>query len=184
MCLRGSVCLYQGEELGLREAVIAFEDLQDPYGIEFWPEFKGRDGCRTPMPWKHDNDMAGFTTAARTWLPIDAAHRLMSAERQAGDPGSMLAHYRAALAFRRAHSALRDGAQEGMRVAGDAVSFLRTGASEAIFCAFNLGDADARVAVPPGHWRDVGQTLGAVPIADGTMTLGPWQYCLAAGPRT
>ena len=52
MCLRGSVCIYQGEELGLTEADLAFEDLQDPYGIEFWPEFKGRDGCRTPMVWK------------------------------------------------------------------------------------------------------------------------------------
>ncbi len=51
MCLRGSVCIYQGEELGLPEADVAFEDLQDPYGIEFWPEFKGRDGCRTPMVW-------------------------------------------------------------------------------------------------------------------------------------
>jgi alpha-glucosidase len=51
MCLRGSVCLYQGEELGLPEADVAFDDLQDPYGIEFWPEFKGRDGCRTPMVW-------------------------------------------------------------------------------------------------------------------------------------
>ena len=51
MSLRGSVCLYQGEELGLTEADLAFEDLQDPYGIRFWPEFKGRDGCRTPMVW-------------------------------------------------------------------------------------------------------------------------------------
>src|SRR5690606_34169622 len=49
--LRGSVCLYQGEELGLPEAEVPFEALQDPYGVAFWPNFKGRDGCRTPMPW-------------------------------------------------------------------------------------------------------------------------------------
>ena len=54
MALRGSVCIYQGEELGLPEAELRFEDLQDPYGIEFWPEFKGRDGCRTPMVWDAD----------------------------------------------------------------------------------------------------------------------------------
>ena len=53
-CLRGSICLYQGEELGLTEAEIAFEDLRDPYGIRFWPAFKGRDGCRTPMVWEAD----------------------------------------------------------------------------------------------------------------------------------
>ncbi|MET0813627.1 MAG: alpha-amylase family glycosyl hydrolase, partial [Pseudoxanthomonas sp.] len=49
--LRGSVCLYLGEELGLGEADVPYEALQDPYGKTFWPNFKGRDGCRTPMPW-------------------------------------------------------------------------------------------------------------------------------------
>ncbi len=52
--LRGTVCLYQGEELGLEEAMLAFEQLKDPFGIAFWPTFAGRDGCRTPMPWESD----------------------------------------------------------------------------------------------------------------------------------
>ena len=64
MTQRGSVCIYQGEELGLTEADIAFEDLQDPYGIQFWPEFKGRDGCRTPMVWDSKTAQAGFSTLA------------------------------------------------------------------------------------------------------------------------
>ena len=50
MSLRGTPCIYQGEELGLEEVEIPYEKLQDPYGLEFWPEFVGRDGCRTPMP--------------------------------------------------------------------------------------------------------------------------------------
>ena len=70
MTLKGSICLYEGEELGLTEADIAFEDLQDPYGIEFWPEFKGRDGCRTPMVWQAGAVNAGFSTAEKTWLPV------------------------------------------------------------------------------------------------------------------
>jgi alpha-glucosidase len=49
--LRGSICLYQGEELGLPEAVVSFEALQDPVGKTMWP-VPGRDGCRTPMPWQ------------------------------------------------------------------------------------------------------------------------------------
>src|SRR5690606_15173367 len=74
--LRGSVCIYQGEELGLTEAEVPFESLQDPYGIAFWPNFKGRDGCRTPMPWD-DSDSAGFS-AGKPWLPIPAAHRRLA----------------------------------------------------------------------------------------------------------
>ena len=57
-----------GEELGLPEANVPFEDLQDPYGIEFWPEFKGRGGCRTPMVWKPSNQNGGFPCNEKTWL--------------------------------------------------------------------------------------------------------------------
>ena len=46
-CLRGAVCIYQGDELGLPEANVPYERLQDPYGISFWPVYKGRDGCCT-----------------------------------------------------------------------------------------------------------------------------------------
>ena len=59
LSLRGTICLYQGEELGLTEAYVPFEELQDPYGKRFWPKFKGRDGCRTPMPWSADQANGG-----------------------------------------------------------------------------------------------------------------------------
>ena len=58
--LRGSPCLYQGDELGLPEAEIAFDDLQDPYGKTMWPRLLGRDGCRTPMPWQAAAPDMGF----------------------------------------------------------------------------------------------------------------------------
>ena len=66
MCLRGSACIYQGEELALPEAELAFEDLQDPYGKRFWPAFKGRDGARTPMVWDPNAHNGGFSSAMRT----------------------------------------------------------------------------------------------------------------------
>ena len=66
--LRGSVCVFQGEELGLGEADVPYEALRDPYGIAFWPTFKGRDGCRTPMPWD-SNERGGFSSG-EPWLPV------------------------------------------------------------------------------------------------------------------
>lgn len=57
-----------GEEVGLPEAGLPFEALRDPYGIAFWPNFKGRDGCRTPMPWRDTPD-GGFSTGT-PWLPV------------------------------------------------------------------------------------------------------------------
>src|SRR5690606_1905771 len=84
VALRGTAFLYQGEELGLPEADLPRERLVDPYGIAFWPDFKGRDGCRTPMPWRRDAPHAGFSTA-EPWLPVPDAHRALAVDLQAAD---------------------------------------------------------------------------------------------------
>lgn len=179
MCLRGSVCLYQGEELGLPEADLAFEDLQDPYGIQFWPEFKGRDGCRTPMVWDADNRMGGFTQAAKSWLPLGAGHLALAVGSQLQDHGSMLAHYRRAVALRRAHPVLRGGDMIGLAASGNVVSFLREAGDETMFCAFNLGGEAAELSLPAGRWRAIGADLGAAALSGEIITLDPWQCCLA-----
>jgi len=125
LTMKGSVCLYEGEELGLTEAELAFEDLVDPYGIEFWPEFKGRDGCRTPMVWQSTAHLGGFTTAARSWLPVPADHMLKAVDRQVADNGSVLSHYRAMLAFRRQHPALSGGRIKTLDAPETILAFIR-----------------------------------------------------------
>ncbi len=178
-CLRGSVCLYQGEELGLPEADVAFEDLQDPYGIEFWPEFKGRDGCRTPMVWEPSNQNGGFSVG-RPWLPVSSEHLNMSVAAEEADPAAVLHHYRRVIAFRHAHKALMEGGHDGMKSSGDVVYFNRTHESETVFCAFNVSDTPSDLAMPKGNWVQVGAELGGgAPSADGRVHLGPWQVCLA-----
>ncbi len=180
MCLRGSVCLYQGEELGLEEAEVAFEDLQDPYGIEFWPEFKGRDGCRTPMVWEPSNQNAGFSTG-KPWLPVASAHVHQSVAAQEADPDAIIHHYRRAMAFRRAHPALVTGTQSAVLAIGDAVCFTRTGGGETLFCAFNLGETLTVVSLPEGSWTGLGAELGLAQTDGGAeVALGPWQGVIAA----
>src|SRR5690606_37935351 len=88
LSLQGSVYLYQGEELGQTESDLAFEDLTDPAGINFWPEEKGRDGCRTPMVWEAGAPNAGFSNANRTWLPVAAAQAARAVSTQSGQPES------------------------------------------------------------------------------------------------
>ena len=121
-CLRGSICLYQGEELGLTEADIAFEDLRDPYGIRFWPGFKGRDGCRTPMVWEAAAENAGFSIA-KPWLPVPDNHRVRAVDLQQTDAGSVLSRYREALALRRQHPALIGGSIAFLEADGDVLAF-------------------------------------------------------------
>ncbi|MDB9838520.1 alpha-amylase family glycosyl hydrolase [bacterium] len=179
MCLRGSVCIYQGEELGLPEGEVAFEDLQDPYGIEFWPEFKGRDGCRTPMVWESDNANGGFSDG-KSWLPVSSAHLGRSVAAQEADPAALIHHYRRAIALRHAHPALGKGDHSPIQSAGNVVYFTRTDGAEEMLCAFNVGDTDASVTAPKGDWTPIAADLnGAQTITDGVVKLAPWQVCIA-----
>ncbi len=175
MALRGSLCLYQGEELGLLEADVAFEDLQDPYGIEFWPEFKGRDGCRTPMVWEASNQNGGFSTG-KPWLPVAPDHVHNSVASQDTDPGSLLQHYRNALTFRRAHKVLSKGTHHELAAQSDVLHFTRRHEGAAMFCAFNMSDKPQTIELPNGHWSATGAELGSGEIGqDGRVQLGAWQ---------
>ena len=179
MCLRGSVCIYQGEELGLPEADVSFEDLQDPYGIEFWPEFKGRDGCRTPMVWEASDQNGGFTEG-QPWLPVASEHLAMSAKTQEDEPGALLHHYRRAIAFRQAHVALAIGSHDKIQAVGDIVYFTRSHGAEVIVCVFNISETPSDFDLPAGQWSPIGEELGGAHLsADGLLRLGPWQVFLA-----
>jgi alpha-glucosidase len=141
--LRGTVCVYQGEELGLCEAPIEHSQLQDPFGIAFWPEFKGRDGCRTPMPWHAEDDNAGFT-CAQPWLPIPDVHKILSVAEQELDQDSVLNFYRRFLAWRKEQPGLIEGNLEFLSADDDLLVFKRalarsqTQSSETIVACFNL----------------------------------------------
>ncbi len=179
MAMRGSVCLYQGEELGLTEAYVPFEELQDPYGIRFWPKFKGRDGCRTPIPWVQDNRNGGFS-GGKPWLPMAMEHLEKAVARQEGEPDGMLAFYRAMIAFRAGQPALSKGTLEITSHGDDHISLIRTHAGRRTLCAFNLSDDAIALSLPKGDWT----TCADAPFsADATNThLAPWQALFATAP--
>ncbi|MEO1541205.1 MAG: alpha-amylase family glycosyl hydrolase [Pseudomonadota bacterium] len=178
MAMRGSICLYQGEELGLTEADVSFEELQDPYGIQFWPKFKGRDGCRTPMVWEQSNAYAGFSEG-KPWLPVAMEHLPRAASIQEGDPGSLLNFYRAALALRRSNRALIKGDVTFGPHTDGLVSFERRCAGQRAFCTFNLGQGTETVSLPEGDWA-LDRSLGFSVAQDGrTLSLPPQQAAFA-----
>ena len=178
LSLKGSPCLYQGEELGLSEAYVSFEELQDPYGKRFWPKFKGRDGCRTPMAWSADQSNGGFSDG-KPWLPVAMEHVSRSAEGQHADPASMLNFYRRMIAFRSALTPLLKGAYSGVEADESYVSFLRIHENSKMFLAFNLSDTARDVAVPDGAWRIDRDAPFEVEETEAGWKLPPWQACFA-----
>ena len=152
--LRGPVCVYQGEELGLTEAELPFEVLQDPYGIAFWPQFKGRDGCRTPMPWTGQTH-GGFTRG-EPWLPVPHEHLELAVSRQEADAASTLHGFRRFMHWRREHPALRTGAIRFIDTPEPILAFTRELDAERLLVAFNLSEA-------PAEWT-LDSVRGAQPL--------------------
>jgi alpha-glucosidase len=145
--LRGTIFLYQGEELGLPQSAIAFEDLQDPFGKAHWPLDRGRDGCRTPMPWQSEAPNAGFSSAA-PWLRADPVHRALAVDLQEADPSSALRLTRTLLALRRHRPALRLGSFDLERADDTLLVVRRRHGDDHIWLAFNLGSAARELPAP------------------------------------
>ena len=86
LMLPGVSVTYQGEELGMTNTNISWEDTLDPAGLacghERYQECS-RDPERTPMQWSsHVN--AGFSSANKTWLPVNPNYLWLNVESQLG----------------------------------------------------------------------------------------------------
>jgi len=163
ICLRGNIFIYQGEELGLPQTDVAFEDLQDPEAIANWPLTLGRDGARTPMPWSAQDAQAGFSTA-KPWLPIADEHYALAVERQERDPKSLLNFTRKLIALRNHNEALLTGTLQVIAATDAVLAFERRVNTQRLLCVFNLGTDDHTWQPDsPDSWRvieSIGQVRG------------------------
>jgi alpha-glucosidase len=150
LALPGGAYVYQGEELGLPEVEdLPTEVLADPAWERSGRTRRGRDGCRVPIPWEPGGPPYGFSppgAEAPPWLPQPPSWDRLAVAVQAGDPGSMLELYRAALRMRRAHPALGDGAMRWLEAPEDVLAF---GREPGFACLVNLSPAP--VPLGPGE---------------------------------
>ena len=147
-CLRGSFCIYQGEELGLPQAELRFEDLVDPYDIAMFPDHAGRDGGRTPMPWTHNIPNAGFSTNYKTWLPLAEAHVPLSVNLQERREDSVLSAYKDMIAWRKGEDVMKYGDFYLLETDGEIIAYTRDYEGKTILCVFNAGEAEENFELP------------------------------------
>ena len=164
-CLRGNPILYQGEELGLPQAEIPFEDLQDPEAIANWPRTLGRDGARTPMPWFEDGPYCGFSEAW-PWLPIGQGHDARAVEVQEAELHSVLAFTRHLAAVRSGSDALRYGDIAFQEASGDLLLFHRSYENETVECVFNFGDTELTAPIAGASPEQILASVGFDSAAD------------------
>ncbi len=180
LSLQGSVCLWQGEELGQTDTELAYEELTDPQGIAFWPAPVGRDNTRTPMVWD-GSPHGGFTAGSiPPWLPVKPPQLARNVGSQVGVPGSVLETYRAMIAFRRATPALRLGRSHFHDALEPLLAFTRGEGEGAVLCLFNLSPGTVTVPLPAP-----GVAVGPEQAASGgaALTLGANGFAFRLGGR-
>ena len=165
---QGTIGLYQGEELGQLETDILYHELTDPPGFAFWPDYKGRDGCRTPMVWEAAKPNGGFTTGT-PWLPVKAPQLARAVDQQG--PGSVLETYHALLAYRKATPAFLSGKTHFLDLPDPLLGFWRGSGPGAHLCLFNLSPGTHGTALPVAL-RLTGPNQQAS-LSGRTLTLGP-----------
>ena len=146
LALPGGAYLYQGEELGLPEAIdIPDAARQDP---TFWRtngEAYGRDGCRVPIPWEADKPSYGFGPSDNSWLPQPENYRQYARDLQEGVTGSTLELYKTLLKLRR-ENALGTGSLEWIEAGDEGVLAF---ANNGIRVFFNM--TEVPIVLPAGE---------------------------------
>ncbi len=151
LTLRGTPTLYYGDELGMRDVLIAPDQVQDPAEKNEPGKGRGRDPERSPMLWV-DAPNAGFAPpGAKPWLPLEADWPTENAAAQHARPRSMLNLHRQLIRLRRAHPALYSGRLEDVRAEGDLLRFRRDDGHAQFLILLNLGTEPVQTYCPPGH---------------------------------
>jgi alpha-glucosidase len=147
LTLRGTPFFYYGEEIGMKTTgPERLEDVQDPVGKVYWPKNKGRDGERTPMQWTRGRN-AGFTTAARSWLPVPPTAATRNVETESKDPKSVLNFYKRAIRLRRASPALLEGDYKAIGDDPHVFAYRRRAPGQTMIVALNMSDAPRVLAL-------------------------------------
>lgn len=157
--LRGSACLYYGEEIGMRDLRMPYRQALDPvthrikiprFLVELVDETINRDEVRTPMQWTGGHQ-AGFSTADSTWLPVHPNHETVNVADQAADASSLMHHIRTVLHLRRDYEALRTGTLRLLPeqiLPDDVLGYERIGDGETITVFLNMGVLDRTFTWP------------------------------------
>lgn len=194
--LKGTPYVYQGQELGMRNAGLAsIAQYQDLETTRYYAEalrlgmtneqlmpvimLKSRDNARTPMPWDASAN-AGFSTGT-PWLPVNADHREINAAAAVADPGSVLHHYRALIALRHDLAVVREGRFD-LLLPGDErlFAYTRTLGAEVLLVVANLASQATRLPADglpamAGAQLLLGTHDNLGPHDNGGPLLQPWE---------
>jgi alpha-glucosidase len=145
LSLRGTPIIYYGEDIDMEEYRISKEEVKDPQGIRFWPEIKGRDGCRLPFPWDSKASNQGFNEGEKPWLP---AKNTLTLDKAVADPNSTFHVLKEMLTIRKNYPALQIGNFREILIEGKCFVFERKTVNQTILIAANFSVEEHHLKLP------------------------------------
>jgi len=152
LSLRGTPIIYYGEEVDMQQYDISKNELKDPQGIRFWPDIKGRDGCRLPFPWDSKAPNQGFNEGAETWLP---AENTLTLDQAIVEEKSTFNVLREMLKIRKDSPALRNGIYRRVSNNGECLVFERKTEEQTLLIAANFSTKEQIIEFPSGIRTDI-----------------------------
>ncbi len=121
--MQGTPYIYQGEELGMTNAVYGIEEYRDIETLNLYKErldkgykeeaimdsihAKSRDNARTPMQW-NDGENAGFTDG-KPWMKVNPNYKEINVSQQIGDENSIFNCYKELIRLRKNYPVFIEG---------------------------------------------------------------------------
>ena len=179
LTLRGTPYLYYGEEIGMRDISLKRSEILDPPGKKYWPFYKGRDGCRSPMQW-NNSSYAGFSSK-KPWLPVHPNYQVRNVKAQQKDSNSMLNFTREIIKLRRELPALHQGDFTLLTTQPkDSLAYLRKTAEQTILIALNFKNRTTILEnIRAGNWNLLYSTSrDSIPESSQRLKLAPYEVLI------
>ena len=188
--LRGTVYVYQGDEIGMTN--VAYPSIEDYDDVETHGAWKdaidagkdmkefmsvvhdqSRDNARTPIQWSAAEN-AGFTEA-EPWIKINENYTDINVEDQEKDSASILNYYREIIAFRKENLVFVYGDYESLDDDNTEIyAYRRWNDTEEFLVVHNFSDTETEwnYGLDASDYELVKSNLSS---SDGSFVFGSWE---------
>jgi alpha-glucosidase len=134
--LPGCFFIYQGEELGLSDAIITQDQKIDP---------GNRDGSRAPFPWDPTPNH-GWAFSKKSFLPFAPEADTNNVETSMNNPKSTLNFYKSAIEIKKLYPEVFTGGFELIDLdSEDMICYVRYSNSKKIYALINFSKSNAKI---------------------------------------
>ncbi|XP_053600374.1 maltase A1-like [Plodia interpunctella] len=162
LLLPGVAVTYMGEEIGMVDGYVSWEDTVDPAGCNTNDPINyvipSRDPERTPFQWNAEKN-AGFSTADKTWLPVAEGYETLNVEVQKAADRSHIKVYKTLVELRQ-DKVFRYGRFESLALNKDVFAFRRWHNNNAYIVIVNMRDTEYTIDLT--YFEDVSKDVKVV----------------------